>query len=444
VIPNLARWEHYLESLGDRSFRRSSGRVSHVSRLLLEASGPRMFIGEQCNVTTGDRSCLAEVVGMRERGVVIMPFGDTTGIGPDSEVVGTGSLVKVPVGPEFLGRVVDPFGSPLDRHPPLQSHSLVTPRGVGRNPLSRQPIDTVFETGVRALDTFLPMGRGQRVGIFAGSGVGKSTLLGMMARNAGADINVIALIGERGREVGDFIRDSLGEDGLARSIVVVATADQSALVRELAANTASAMAEHFCAAGHDVLLIMDSVTRFAMAHREIGLATGEPPTARGYTPSSFLALPRLVERAGRFADQGSITAIYTVLVEGDDFDEPVADHMRAILDGHIVLARDLAHQGRYPAIDLLKSVSRLSSTLWSSTERDLAASALKAMSSLERYRDMIDIGAYRHGSNPEVDEAIAIAPAIDRFLRQGIRERTSRSDAFAQLGALMTNRRKST
>ena len=311
-------------------------------------------------------------------------------------------------------------------------------RGQHRNPLSRRKITEVFETRLRAIDTFLPIGKGQRIGIFAGSGVGKSTLLGMIARESRCDVNVIALIGERGREVGEFLSKTLGPTGLSRSVVVVATSDQPALVRELAAHTATAIAEYFCTDGKDVLLIMDSVTRFAMAHREIGLSVGEPATARGYTPSAFAAMPRLLERAGSFEKSGSITGVYTVLVEGDDLHEPVSDHMRAILDGHIVLSRDLANQGHYPAIDLLKSVSRLASDLWTKPERETVRNALRLLGTRERYRDMIDIGAYRHGSNPEVDSAIAIYPALERFLVQEPDERPAQADAFAQLRQLVS------
>lgn len=438
------RWKNYLGALREKDFCVATGRISKVSSLVIESLGPKVFIGELCKIKGHGRhaeSCLAEVVGLRDRSVLLMPFGETRGIGLDGEVVGTGASVSINVGPGLLGRVIDPFGRPLDSHPAGAVGEEVALRGQHRNPLSRRKITSVFETGMRAIDTFLPIGKGQRVGIFAGSGVGKSTLLGMIARDSLCDVNVIALIGERGREVGEFLTRTLGESGLARSVVVVATSDQPALVRELAAHTATAVAEYFCGCGKDVLLIMDSVTRFAMAHREIGLSVGEPATARGYTPSAFAALPRLLERAGSFEGCGSITGIYTVLVEGDDLHEPVSDHMRAILDGHIVLSRELANQGHYPAIDLLQSVSRLASDLWSKPERETIRTALRLLSARERHRDMIEIGAYRHGSNQEVDEAVAVYPWIERFLMQDPDEVQSRNDAFAQLHALIARNR---
>lgn len=436
-------WARYLDDFRQRDLCRAVGRVTRVSSLVVEASGPPVRIGELCAIDSpgvGAAPCLAEVVGLRERSVLLMPFGETRGIGVDSEVTGTGHSVSITVGPGLLGRVIDPFGRPLDSKPLAQLGRRANLRGDHRNPLSRRRIAQVFETGLRAIDSLLPIGKGQRIGIFSGSGVGKSTLLGMIARNSRCDVNVIALIGERGREVGDFLTKTLGPQGMARSVVVVATSDQPALIRELAAHTATAIAEYFCDEGKDVLLIMDSVTRFAMAHREIGLAVGEPATARGYTPSAFAALPRLLERAGIFEGRGSITGIYTVLVEGDDLHEPVSDHMRAILDGHIVLSRELANHGHYPAIDALKSISRLATELWSKQERELVQRVLKIVSLRERHRDMIEIGAYRAGSNPELDKAIEMYPGIERFMFQGPDETETRQQSFARLGALFAER----
>lgn len=434
-------WNRYLSELRQRgNFCRSIGRVTRVSSLVVEASGLAVRIGELCTIASLDshtQVCMAEVVGLREQTVLLMPFGETRGIGIDSEITSSGRAVSIRVGPGLLGRVIDPFGKPLDAHPPDVAGEKANVRGRPRNPLSRRRISQTFETGLRAIDCFLPIGKGQRVGIFSGSGVGKSTLLGMIARNSKCDINVIALIGERGREVGDFLTKILGTKGMERSVVVVATSDQPALMRELAAHTATTIAEHFCAEGKDVLLIMDSVTRFAMAHREIGLAVGEPATARGYTPSAFAALPRLLERAGIFEDGGSITGIYTVLVEGDDLHEPVSDHMRAILDGHIVLSRDLANHGHFPAIDLLKSTSRLSNDLWSKPERELTQQALRMISLRDRHRDMIEIGAYRPGSNPDLDKAVEVYPAIERFLTQGQDELESHAQVFTKLGKIV-------
>lgn len=440
-------WSSYLAELSARpDFYTHSAPVTRVTSMLVEASGPAVVLGEMCKITGQDgvqANCLAEVVGLREDTVLLMPFGDTSGIGLKSRVVALGCPVSVCAGPGLLGRVVDPFCQPLDGHPLNMLGTPLVLRGKPRNPLSRSKISDCFETGLRAIDTFLPIGKGQRVGIFAGSGVGKSTLLGMIARDSRADVNVIALIGERGREVGDFLSKALGPEGLSRSVVIVATSDQPALVRELAAHTATAIAEYFSATGQDVLLIMDSVTRFAMAHREIGLSLGEPATARGYTPSAFAAMPRLLERAGYFSGGGSITAIYTVLVEGDDLHEPVSDNMRAILDGHIVLSRDLANHGRYPAIDLLKSVSRLAPDLWSITEKQSVREALRLLSIYDRYRDMVEIGTYRAGSNPELDEAIALHGLLETFLVQDPDEKPDRAKSFARLNEILTTRRPS-
>lgn len=429
-------WIHYLSSLKEQRFCRMVGKVTRVSSLVVEASGPPVAIGELCvieNKGGHSNNCMAEVVGLKEHSVLLMPFGETRGIGIDSEVVSAGHSARIAVSNSLLGRVIDPFGQPLDGSSLTNVGTLCNLRGEHRNPLSRRKINKPFETGLRAIDGFLPIGKGQRIGIFAGSGVGKSTLLGMVSRDAKCDINVIALIGERGREVNEFIDKTLGEEGLARSVVVVATSDQPALVRELAAHTATAIAEYFCSEGKDVLLIMDSVTRFAMAHREIGLAVGEPATARGYTPSVFAALPKLLERAGAFDDHGSITGIYTVLVEGDDLHEPVSDHMRAILDGHIVLSRELANHGHYPSIDVLKSVSRLAIDLWSDDEKQVVQKTLKLISTRERHRDIVEIGAYRSGSNPDLDKAIAAYPELEKFLVQGPHEKLARNQIFAQL-----------
>jgi flagellum-specific ATP synthase len=437
--PNpMITWQRYHNALDECQFQIRSGRVMRVSNLLIESSGPKAFLGEMCRIVSNGKhggECYGEVVGLRDGVVQIMLFGHMHGIDTQSEVIGLGRTVSAPVGNALLGRVVDSFGQPLDGKGPVAATQTFSLRGSLRNPLSRKKITDVMPTGLRAIDTFLSIGKGQRVGIFAGSGVGKSTLLGMIARQSCGDINVIALIGERGREVGEFLTQTLGEEGLARSVVVVATSDQPALVRELAAHTATAIAEYFCEQGHDVMLIMDSVTRFAMAMREIGLSVGEPATARGYTPSTFSALPKLLERAGRF-EVGSITAVYTVLVEGDDLHEPVSDHMRAILDGHIVLSRDLANQGHYPSIDLLKSISRLAPDLWSKQEQQLIRKAIRLLSVHERYRDMIEVGAYHAGSNPELDRAIAIFPALEQFLSQEPEKPCSRENAFNELHQL--------
>lgn len=426
----------YLEQqLPGKDWRRFVGRVSKVSSLVIEATGVKGVIGDLCRIENPRRrsaDCMAEIVGLRGKTTLLMPYGETKGISLESEVVALGNSATIQVGPELLGRVIDPFAKPLDNLP-LQMSDHAPLRRSTHNPLNRQPINEVLETGVRAIDTFLPLGKGQRIGIFAGSGVGKTTLLGMIARHSRSQVNVIALIGERGREVRDFLDRTLDQTTLSRSVIVVATSDQPALVRELAAHTATAISEYFCEQGKEVLLIMDSVTRFAMAHREIGLSVGEPATARGYTPSAFGALPKLLERAGNFVGKGSITAIYTVLVEGDDLHEPVSDNMRAILDGHIVLSRDLANHGHYPAIDLLASISRLASDLWSKPERLLIRKLLRLLSMRDRHKDMIEIGAYKTGSNPEVDMAISLYPQLEAFLMQQADDIQSRAEQFSKL-----------
>jgi flagellum-specific ATP synthase len=381
----------------------------------------------------------AEVVGLREGKVLLMPFGDLRGIAAGSEVIGTGRPLAVPIGEGLLGRIVDAFGRPLDGKPLHGPSRVSTLRLEPHNPLSRSRIRQVMETGVRCIDCLLTLGKGQRVGIFSGSGIGKSTLLGMIARNVRSDVNVIALIGERGREVLEFIERNLGADGLRRSVVVVATSDQPALTRCRAAYTATAIAEHFRDAGREVLLIMDSITRFAMAQREIGLSVGEPPTARGYTPSVFAALPRLLERAGTAEGKGATTAIYTVLVEGDDINDPVADSMRAILDGHIVLSRELANHGHFPAIDLLNSSSRLLVDIVPSDERELVLKAIAALSAVAKSRDLIDVGAYRSGTNPELDAALRILPELNRLLCQGMQEVHARKDGMALLKDIVSS-----
>ena len=359
------------------------------------------------------------------------------GVGSGDEIVATGQLPAMPVGDAMLGRVVDAFGEPLDHRERPKTNILRPLHAVPMNPLTRPRINTLIETGVRAIDCLLPLGRGQRMGIFAGSGVGKSTLLGMLARDVKADINVIALIGERGREVLEFIEKHLGTEGLKRSVVIVATSDQPALFRTRAAYAATTLAEHFRAEGKQVLLMMDSVTRFAMARREIGLAAGEPPTARGYTPSVFSEIPALCERCGNADSGGSITALYTVLVEGDDFNEPISDIVRGTLDGHIMLSRDLAHEGHFPAIDVLQSISRLASDIVGGDDKELMRATIELLSIHERNRQMVDMGAYRSGSNPSVDRAIQVFPAIRKVLQQSILESMPRSDAMSRLRAAL-------
>ena len=427
----------YRHKLHDCDPYRLNGRVTEVIGLVVESRGPEARVGERCLIEVGRRSrprppLDAEVVGFKEGRTLLMPLGDSAGVGPGQTVRATGAAVRVGVGPQLLGRVLDGLGRPLDGRPAPQVVGMRSIESTPPDPMSRPPIRTPLSLGVRAIDAMMPCGRGQRMGIFAGSGVGKSTLLGMMARRTEADVNVICLVGERGREVREFIEHDLGPAGLARSVVVVATSDQPALVRIKAAYVATTIAEFFRDQGNDVLLLMDSVTRLATAQREVGLAIGEPPATRGYTPSVFAMLPRLLERAGS-ASRGTITGLYTVLVDGDDMNEPIADAVRSILDGHIVLSRELAHRYHYPAIDVLQSVSRLAPQL---LERDVLLAGGRVRELLAAYRraeDLINIGAYVPGSDPTVDEARAKNDDVLAFLRQTVDEPYSQEDALANL-----------
>lgn len=411
------------------------GRITRLVGLVAEASGMDVGLGELCRITSmnEEHSVLAEVVGFHERGVQLMPLGDMSGMNPGSSVRPLGRTFGVDVGPRLLGRVLDGLGHPLDGKGKVETVARVNLAAEPPNPLHRQVIDEQMETGVRAIDGMLTIGRGQRIGIFAGSGVGKSTLLGMMARHARADVNVIALLGERGREVRDFIENSLGAEGLARSVIIVATGDQAALVRARGALVATAIAEYFRDQGKQVLLMVDSVTRVAMAWREIGLATGEPPTTKGYPPSVFAALPRLLERAGN-GEIGGITGIYTVLVDGDDFNEPVADAARSILDGHIVLTRKLAAAGHYPSIDVLESKSRVRDQIIDPAQRNAANAVVRLEAAYREKEDLIMVGAYQKGSDPSVDAAVAMRDRVLGFLQQRADEYT---DAPATRSALL-------
>ncbi len=431
--------QSYVESIAQAHFVRRIGHVRRLSGLGIESEGPDALAGEVCEVSSrfGGARLIAEVVGFRDGRVMLMPYGSVHGIGPGCEVVASGQVSRIPVSRKLLGRVIDAFGQPIDGGPAIPAEAHRPLNATPLNPLSRPRIRDVLETGVRAIDSLLTLGRGQRVGIFSGSGVGKSTLLGMIARQSRADVNVIALVGERGREVREFIEKQLGGEGLSRSVVVVATSDQPALARARAAYAATSIAEYFRDLGLQVMLTMDSVTRFAMARREIGLVAGEPPTARGYTPSVFAELPVLCERCGTSESGGSITAIYTVLVEGDDFNEPISDMLRATLDGHVVLSRQLAQQGHFPAIDILHSASRLLGDLVTKADRALVHQVFEALATHNRNRQIVEIGAYRTGSNREIDRALELAPALDRFLRQDVDESAPRDEAVAQLRRLM-------
>ena len=414
------------------------GTVTGVAGLVIESDGPNVGLGEPCEVRSSrdDFAVRAEVVGFREHRVLLMPLGDMTGLHVGCEVVACEHPPLPRPGPEMLGRVLDALGRPFDGRGHLPVERRPVQAAAPPHPLRRQRIREPFVTGVRALDAFTPFGRGQRLGLFAGSGVGKSTLMGMIARGSEADVIVVALVGERGREVREFIEKDLGPEGMKRAVVVVATSDSPAPLRLRAAFTATAIAEAWRDAGKNALLIMDSVTRFAMAQREIGLAIGEPPSTRGYTPSVYALLPRLLERAGA-GERGAITALYTVLVEGDDMNEPVADAVRGILDGHIVLSRTLAHFNHYPAIDVLESVSRLTTDICTPEEIVLAGRAREHLALYRKSEDLISIGAYQKGATPALDEAIARHEPLRHFLRQPVREYTPRAQTFSQLQQLL-------
>lgn len=414
-----------------------NGRVTKVVGLVIESEGPNVGIGELCFIYPRKRKrpIRAEVVGFRDNKVLLMPLGDMVQVEPQSEVVASGECLGVKVSSELLGRVLDGLGNPLDGKPPVISNQLYCVSRTPPHPLTRPRIKKALPTGVRAIDGILALGEGQRIGIFSGSGIGKSVLLGMIARYTSADVNVIALIGERGREVRDFIEKDLGPEGLKRSVIVVSTSDQPALIRIKGAEIATAIAEYFRNQGLNVMFMMDSVTRFAMAQREVGLAIGEPPATKGYTPSVFALLPRLLERSGS-SESGTITGIYTVLVEADDMNEPVADTVRSILDGHIVLSRELASAGHYPPIDVLPSISRLMIDVVDDGHYDCANKLRDILVTYRDAQDLVNIGAYVHGSNPKIDYALGKLDAVNNFLRQRIEEKADFSQTVTQLKEL--------
>ncbi|MDH4617192.1 flagellar protein export ATPase FliI [Brevibacillus sp. AY1] len=419
TILDLSRYRQALQAMDTM---RVNGKVTQVVGLTIESEGPEVRLGEICHITPHHRQepIIAEVVGFRDNKVLLMPLGELTEIGPGCDVVATGRSLDVKVGPEILGSILDGLGRPYQGSLPFGLTSYPT-NNMPPNPILRPRIKEPLSVGVRAIDGLLTIGKGQRVGIFAGSGVGKSTLMGMIARNTTADINVIALIGERGREVMEFIERDLGEEGLKRSVVIVATSDQPAMIRIKGAMIATSIAEYFRDRGMNVMLMMDSVTRFAMAQREIGLAIGEPPATRGYTPSVFALLPKLLERAGT-ADRGSITAFYTVLVDSDDMNDPIADAVRGILDGHIVLDRKIAQKGQFPAIDVLQSVSRVMTEIASDSHQEAARQLKRHMATFREAEDLINIGAYKPGTNREIDAAIRYRDIIRDFTAQGTHE----------------------
>ncbi|MGI5911147.1 MAG: flagellar protein export ATPase FliI [Syntrophomonadaceae bacterium] len=425
----------YMEALNNVSTCQLKGRISQAIGLTLEASGPQVKLGELCYIKTnhtGRQLVPSEVVGFKDKKILLMPLGNLEGIGPGSELLATGSTLKVQVGMQLQGRVLNGLGETIDERGGINSKLTYPVMNSPPSPLKRQRITQVMPVGVKAIDGLITVGKGQRIGIMSGSGVGKSTLIGMIARNTEADINVIALIGERGREVRDFLEKDLGDEGLAKSVVVVATSDQPAMVRLKGAFVATSIAEYFRDQGMDVLLLMDSLTRFALAQREVGLAIGEPPATRGYTPSVFALLPKLLERAGN-AEKGSITGLYTVLVEGDDMNEPVTDAVRGIVDGHIVLSRNMAALNLYPAIDIAHSISRVMVDIATPEHMADANRFRSILATYEEAKDLIDIGAYKKGSNPRIDEAITLIDNSYAFLRQGIKEQTSFTDTLQAL-----------
>ncbi|MDC7224042.1 MAG: FliI/YscN family ATPase [Spirochaetales bacterium] len=432
--------EKYLESVGMTEPIKYEGKVSKVQGVLIESIGPQAMVGELCHIHVDNTGMdiAAEVVSLKEDRVQLMVYGEKTGIEVGCKVRATGQLLSVKVGPELLGRVINALGEPVDGKGPIRSERKYPINATPPDPMTRPMIHDQIETGIRVIDSLISVGKGQRMGIFAGSGVGKSTTLGMIARNTSADINVIALIGERGREVREFLVNDLGEEGLKRSVIVVSTSDSPALSRIQGAFAATAIAEYFRDQGQDVMLLFDSVTRFAMAQREVGLAIGEPPSTRSYPPSVFTMLPKLLERTGT-SEKGTITGFYTILVEGDDMDEPIADAVRGILDGHIVLSRTLANRYHYPAVDVLSSVSRLTTKILSPKILENIGTIRHLMAVYHEKEDLISLGAYVRGSSPEVDLAIEKNGEINDFLKQGITEKTPLKEVFRLLGTIAGN-----
>ncbi len=419
-----------------------TGKIENIVGMSIEASGGRAAIGDICRIYSNESGgqIPAEVVGFKNDHILLMPYANMSGISAGNFVRNTGKRLTLPVGPFLRGRVINALGQPIDGLEPFGRGDTFSIDSAYINPMTRPPIRERMEFGVKAIDSLLTIGKGQRIGIFAGSGVGKSTLLGMIAKNVKADINVIALVGERGREVLEFMQKDLGEEGMRRSILVVATSDQPAMLRMKCPSVATSIAEYFRDQGYDVLLMMDSLTRFAMAQREIGLAIGEPPVARGYTPSMYAEMPKLLERSGNF-ERGSITGVYTVLVEGDDTNEPIADTVRGILDGHIVLSRQLANANHFPAIDVGASISRLMVEIVSPEHRQLASQLRDVLGVYEKNADLVSIGAYKAGTNPKLDYALSKIDSINQFLQQGIDESFSYEESLAQLRKIMNTKR---
>ena len=431
-------FEQVIRQVKDSDLFSRTGKIENIVGMSIEASGGRGAIGDICRIYSAESNSqiLAEVVGFKSDRMLLMPYENMNGLAPGNFVRNTGRRLRLQVGDFLRGRIINAMGKPIDGLVPFAEGESYYVDSPYINPLTRPPIRERVDFGVRAIDSTLTIGKGQRVGIFAGSGVGKSTLMGMIARNVKTDINVIALVGERGREVLEFVQKDLGEEGMKRSILVVATSDQPAMLRMKCPSVATAIAEYFRDQGLNVLLMMDSLTRFAMAQREIGLAVGEPPVARGYTPSIYAELPKLLERSGNF-EKGSITAVYTVLVEGDDTNEPIADTVRGILDGHIVLSRKLANANHFPAIDVSASISRLMTEIVTPEHRSLSGKLRDILSIYEKNEDLIAIGAYKSGTNPKLDYAISKIDSINNFLKQGINETFSYDESLKQLERIL-------
>lgn len=431
-------FEQVIQQIKDGDMLSRTGKIENIVGMSIEASGGRGAIGDICRIYSAESNSqvLAEVVGFKSDRMLLMPYQNMNGLAPGSFVRNTGRRLRLQVGDFLRGRIINAMGKPIDGLEPFPEGDSYYVDSPYINPLTRPPIRERVYFGVRAIDSTLTIGKGQRIGIFAGSGVGKSTLMGMIAKNVKTDINVIALVGERGREVLEFVQKDLGEEGMRRSVLVVATSDQPAMLRMKCPSVATAIAEYFRDQGKDVLLMMDSLTRFAMAQREIGLAVGEPPVARGYTPSIYAELPKLLERSGNF-ERGSITGVYTVLVEGDDTNEPIADTVRGILDGHIVLSRKLANANHFPAIDVSASISRLMVEIVSPKHRELASKLRDILSVYEKNEDLLSIGAYKAGTNPRLDYAISKIDQINAFLMQGINESFSYDESLHQLESIL-------
>ncbi len=416
--------DKYCDTVSNTKTLRQIGKVIEIIGLIIEADGPEASIGDLCYIYNkmDEKPVAVEVVGFKESRILLMPLGSMDGLRPGATVISTGEPMKVNVGNQLIGRVLDGLGNPIDTLGEITTQELYSTQGELINPMARELIRSPLSLGIRAVDAFCTLGKGQRMGVFAGSGVGKSTTLAMMAKNTSADLNVLALIGERGREVREFIESTLGPEGMKRSIVVVATSEQPSLVKIKAAFVAMSIAEYFRDQGRDVLFMLDSVTRIAMAQREVGLAVGEPPATRGYTPSVFALMPKFLERAGS-NEKGTITGLYTVLVEGDDFNEPISDTARSILDGHIMLSRELAHKNHYPAVDVLQSISRVMNDVATKEQKNAAAKIRTLLALYKKNEDLINIGAYVKGSDPGIDKAIMFMEEINAFLQQSVSEK---------------------